>query len=736
MTMKTTAQMTHSRIQGFEDSRIRGFKGLRIRGFKDSRTVGTSVLAAALVLFTQPPSPAADKLIELIPDRAFVALYIQRPQRALPPDMLTPLFEAFSDSKVAAAQLVEAVKRIPGPVLIGAIAPRPGTEDLPDVFVAVELTGPAVDIDELVEKTFLPAIQTLVALPSGHGLQLEKGKTGNRILETPGGDTVFAYAVKGSVAFGATKPQLALRWARGEWPQRRWIGMTGVRKMIGSLPKEVSARVLVNPVPLLQYIEEPKPNSPEELALKVLVPEDALAGAIDLHWERSTLSVRLTVALAEECQGIARVLARPTSSARVLGVFPEDFVAIGRLGWGSAADLVDGAYAISDRFDESISAEYREELAEFQKDTGAKWDTGILGNLVGELAFGVRVDFTRKNPIGWAVVFPLGQADEFRKELDKLVTHFDLEFEDTDVDGVLVRKTVVDEITYRSDVELPATATMLSSGFCLAVAHGLLIVGGDAQTVADIAKQAARGRKAEPAGANLRRCYQELGDPNHLAVMIDIEQLRKKVPILPMAVGPVWAPLLAEGSAGLAVTIEEQVARLDFRWSLKSAGSRARKDPQPTLAGPDGSEAMVTLTRSLAESLAAARRQARQVVSAANLRGVGQALYIYADAHKGAFPPGLEDLLKANSITLKMLASPYDGRGPTSIDEVKRKSYFVYRPGLTTASNPEEVLVAEREPHDDGANFLFQDGHVEWVPEPRASELLELIARGEPEVTK
>ena len=702
------------------------------------------VLVTIVCVFSVRQAVAVDKLIELIPDQAMGAVYIQRPQRAFPPNLIEPLFEALTESKTEAARLVEAVKRIPGPVLIGTMTPPPGSEEIPDIFVAMEQTGPHVDWGALVEKTFLPVVKASGDLPPDHTFKVEKGKTGSRILLMPKGETVFAYAVKGKIAFGATKPQLALRWARGEWPQRRWVDMPGVRKMISRLPKTVSVRAFINPVPLLKQIEKPKPNSYDELALKILVPEDIRAAAVDLTWERSTLSARVTVALADECQGIARILARPTNSTRVLGVFPEDFLALGRIGWGRASDLVDGAYAICDRFDETISAEYREEMAEFREETGVDWDTGILGNLVGEAAFGVRVDFTSKNPVGWAVVFPLADVAQFREQFDKLIAHFDLRFDDTDEDGVLVRKTVVRDIAFRDDIQLPAATTMLSSGVYLAIEHGLLITGSNTRIVADVAKQAvgdtgSSDKRAEPAGANLRACYEALGDPNHLAVMLDIEQLRKRVPILPIAVGPKWAPLLAEGTAGFAVTVEEHVASIDFRWSLKSHGSRDRKTGPPQIAGPDGSEAMMMLVRSLTESIIAARRQARRVVSMSNMRGISQALYIYAARHKGAFPESLEGLVRAapDTVSLRQLTSPYDGRGPKSIDEVERKSYLIYRPGLTTHSNPSEVLMAEREVMGrGGANFLFVDSHVEFVPEPRASELLELMAVGADEIRR
>ncbi|MFQ5429730.1 MAG: hypothetical protein ACE5E1_05400, partial [Phycisphaerae bacterium] len=56
-----------------------------------------------------------------------------------------------------------------------------------------------------------------------------------------------------------------------------------------------------------------------------------------------------------------------------------------------------------------------------------------------------------------------------------------------------------------------------------------------------------RDDRREPAG---------LDEPNQLAVMVDLHRLRERFPILPVAVGPVFAPLLMEGSMALSATVE------------------------------------------------------------------------------------------------------------------------------------------------------------------------------------
>jgi len=101
---------------------------------------------------------------------------------------------------------------------------------------------------------------------------------------------------------------------------------------------------------------------------------------------------------------------------------------------------------------------------------------------------------------------------------------------------------------------------------------------------------------------------------------------------------------------------------------------------------------------------------------------------------QGRFPKDLAELLQMEAISLKALVSPYTGQGPTSIAEANDKSYLLYRPGLTATSSPTEIVLAERKTEAGGANFLFVGGHVLWIEDPLASDLIERIQRGEERV--
>ncbi len=677
-----------------------------------------AVLALAMVLGAGAHAAADSRLLDAMPNDAVAVLAVDFPQRALPPSLLEPLLNALAPTKQAAQKVLAAVKRMPGGFAIGMVPPS--TDDRPPVVIAaMDLSKPGIEFDAWLENQVMPSLEAMAGTPVAGAFRLEEGKDAGRIIRVADNKPVFSVLVKGKIAFASNKPPLVLQWRRGEYPKKRWTGLPGMRRMIKHLGAGPAMRLLFNPKPLHRYLpQKPKPNSDEALLLKVLSPQDVEAAALDLNWTRRGLTVRMAIALAEECKGIAAVLDRPPSEARCLGIFPDDFQMLGRIGWTNASGLFDGLYELTDQFDKTISAEYREELAEFRKEASVYWDTDLLGNLVHEVAFGLRVDFTRRNPIGWAAIFPLRDEQTFSRQLEALIAHYELTFKDEDVESPRVRTAV-------------GTAPI-----SMAVTSGLLILADGPDTIVDIAKRTGRKTQGRPAGKTLARCYEALGEKNQLAFVLDIEKLRHNVPFLPAAVGPALAPLFAEGAVGTAMTLEDRVARVDLRWDLVSSGA-ARQDL--TTPAPGGDEAMATLVNILAKSFVAARQQSKRIVSMANMRAIGQSFHMYASQHKGEFPESLEALLRAmpDSVALEVFTSPHDGTGPTSIDEVETKSYLIYRPGLSQSSVPLEIILAERNVVDGrGANFLFVDGHVEFIAEPRAQELIDLIEAGADEIRR
>jgi prepilin-type processing-associated H-X9-DG protein len=106
-------------------------------------------------------------------------------------------------------------------------------------------------------------------------------------------------------------------------------------------------------------------------------------------------------------------------------------------------------------------------------------------------------------------------------------------------------------------------------------------------------------------------------------------------------------------------------------------------------------------------SLSRAREITKRAVSAANLRGMGQACHVYASDHADQFPESFDVLLQAGLVTPVQLRSP-------RAEDQDTVSY-IYVTGQTGESDPRNVLAYERPVGSEGTNVLFVDGHVEWM---------------------
>ncbi|MBU0638749.1 MAG: hypothetical protein KKB50_07790 [Planctomycetes bacterium] len=120
-------------------------------------------------------------------------------------------------------------------------------------------------------------------------------------------------------------------------------------------------------------------------------------------------------------------------------------------------------------------------------------------------------------------------------------------------------------------------------------------------------------------------------------------------------------------------------------------------------------------TSTLLPSLSRARMQAKRTVSMANLRGLGQGCFIYAQDHDGKFPESPEQLVSLGMATEKMLNSPLD------LPEVKS---YVYIAGQKESNDSRNVLAYEQLRDDEGTCVLFLDGHSEFMPLPRFKQIL------------
>lgn len=107
------------------------------------------------------------------------------------------------------------------------------------------------------------------------------------------------------------------------------------------------------------------------------------------------------------------------------------------------------------------------------------------------------------------------------------------------------------------------------------------------------------------------------------------------------------------------------------------------------------------------------------MICSMNLRGIGQAMYIYAqDYPNGDFPSDISMCVSDGNAIAKQFVCPLSHNPGTS--------YF-YVAGLTTNSNPQSVLMYENPQNHptQGTAVLFVDGHTEIVKPARLQSLIQ-----------
>jgi hypothetical protein len=122
--------------------------------------------------------------------------------------------------------------------------------------------------------------------------------------------------------------------------------------------------------------------------------------------------------------------------------------------------------------------------------------------------------------------------------------------------------------------------------------------------------------------------------------------------------------------------------------------------------------------------LGASRMMAKQVMSMANLRLIGECVRLYSALHDDRFPPDLNALIRQKLIEAESLISPASGRVPETDEEglLMGPADYVYirypdgaepEPGLA-----HQLIVAYERPEiyqNEGTNVLYIDGRAEHV---------------------
>lgn len=139
--------------------------------------------------------------------------------------------------------------------------------------------------------------------------------------------------------------------------------------------------------------------------------------------------------------------------------------------------------------------------------------------------------------------------------------------------------------------------------------------------------------------------------------------------------------------------------------------------PAPIASAGVGAVAASTSMSIMLPSLARARQLSKRSVSAANLKGIGLAMFAYANENNDVFPPDLETLIREGLISRQTLISPLDP---------DNEQAYIYIPGQTADVDPNNILVYEDPANagGEGGTALFADGHVEWL---KLKQLLEQV---------
>jgi prepilin-type processing-associated H-X9-DG protein len=143
-----------------------------------------------------------------------------------------------------------------------------------------------------------------------------------------------------------------------------------------------------------------------------------------------------------------------------------------------------------------------------------------------------------------------------------------------------------------------------------------------------------------------------------------------------------------------------------------------------------GIACLIALSLAAAVLLGPVRERANRWKCRSNLSAIGQIMMLYADEHRGAFPPDLGTLAWQESATAQVFICPDSGTyAPSNLPPdhlvawVNTHSDYVYvaaginQEHFFDSKNQRVVLAYEKEQnhHGAGMNVLFGDGHVEWM---------------------
>ncbi|MHC4091518.1 MAG: hypothetical protein ACYSVY_14810 [Planctomycetota bacterium] len=656
------------------------------------------LLAGVVVADEKKVTPPEHDLLALAPADAMFLLYSRNLASLLENPALTMLAAEVGLDLTRLGQAWQ--ETFDGATMIAIRAPalRP---DAIGVRFAAKVSVDRKELFERLDNT----LATALTAPGSNEPLIETGRSGQfatlRLRKLP--FLALYVAVRDGIAYGDTSLPTVVDFANQHQAPAGFLDSEEYRRLFAAGPSPDRR----GPGELLMYLN----LRPLVAMLKMAMDGDApgIFDALDLGTFESVglagdfsgaegrLSISLGVADSDSV--LPRLIAPLNRKLEAASLLPADYLVAVAGAMTSGSELAETVCDVMERIDPDIVDEYHAELAEVTREFGFDPQHDFLGNMVDEWAIGLTID-DEYEPRG-VIVVKLADSDLFVAHLRNLITAYRLP-----VDTHVHRET---EIICRADEGTPRV--------CLALLDNYLMVSNAAEAIAELVDTRTDGKTLATAHAP-GSSAKLLSGPAAQVGYINVARLAQ-LALAEEDGYPDEAELLA-----FAQRVAKSDARIAVALTARPKLLRARFVLNESMTGV----ARGFLTQSIAASMAQARDQSKRAVSMGNIRSIVFSCQIHANAHKGAWPESLGQLAADGSVSLQHLASPYDATGPTSIEDADRLAFYVYRPGLTkdTIKDPSAlVVVAESEIHrGQGAAFGFADGHVEWIVEPRAGELL------------
>jgi prepilin-type processing-associated H-X9-DG protein len=446
-----------------------------------------------------------------------------------------------------------------------------------------------------------------------------------------------------------------------------------------------------------------------------------------------------TVALIEAPAprtGLLKVLGSDPLSDQILTAIPRSATNAG----ATRADfstLVDTLRSAARNVDPGIADQFDGMLNELAKQSGVHLEQDLLASLGPEWAYFRDPTIGGRGIAGITLVNHLKDPDRFERSMTKfedfVLRQIEQQLPANDHPHIAFDTLKIDSLTIHY-LPLPLVAP------CWTVHDGNLYVAAFPQVAAAAARRGSVANSSiaqNPAFTALRTRlgqssitgfnFQDLPQtaPDAYGSWLVISRIAGLGDIFGIKSPPIILPELGKLQSHLspagAVSWTDD-AGFHFKSVEPFPGSSAlASDPSVAALYAQPAAAMSVLLPALNR----AREQANRVKSASNLKQIGLASLMYANAHQGRFAPSFGVLLQQEDLSPMVFFSPRSSHSPPPQPSDARErmawvndnSDYVYAGADKTSRSPASAVVAYEKLDDntEGVNILFADGHVEFL---------------------